>query len=328
MRLIGPFAPNATYSPYSANGSDILLHSKDSHVVKEVLRLVQDNMAKVGVVHYEVHSTSIEDIFLGLMALESNTLIEDEHEKSVSPSDEDPNDQPGYGLNLTSGRKTHPVSQSLTIFYKRCLIVRKSWLPPFLAVIIAVAGSCIPLFYLSNRVNTCQTTFSIVDPTPLYLGDSQFSSVGDLLTPGGEALVSPPNLTDALGPSVAEVPTVSIPNNSTFVQTILSNFMNLSLGGVSIDFNTDKALVAWQASPPGLTAPTMLNLASNILYNRALNVSGRAANLPSIIAADFQTLPFKNPGSLRALDWVAFYGAAMVVFSNFIFLLIINIINA
>ncbi|GJJ10065.1 hypothetical protein Clacol_004291 [Clathrus columnatus] len=321
LRNIRHIVPNASFSAYSAHGSDILLHSKDSDVVKEVLEIIQRDVMVLGVVHYEVHSTSVEDIFLDLMALESNTRIQDdepEKESTASASDENGlNRHQVSELKLTSGRKKHPLSQSLTIFYKRCLIFRKNWLPSLLAVLIAVAGSCIPLFFITGREETCKTTFSIVDPTPLYLGDSPFSSVADLFFPGNDALISPPNLAQSLGPSLAEVPFQPIPDNGTFVQEIMSNFMNLSLGGVSIDLKTNQALVAWQAAPPGLTAPTMLNLASNILYNRALNVSGRAANLPSIIAANYQSLPFKDPGTLDALKWVAFFGAAMGAFPAF-----------
>lgn len=310
--------PNATFSAYSAHGSDILLRSRDSDAVKDVLEVIQTNMTMLGVVHYEVHSTSVEDIFLDLMAFESHTRIEDEPDKSDdAASDESPSQPPAdSALKLTSGRKKHPLLQAFTIFYKRCLIFRKNWLPSLLAVIIAVAGSCIPLFFLSGRGETCQTTFSVVESSSLFLGDSPFSSAGDLFFPGNGALVSPPNLAQSLGPGLAEVPVVPIPNNNTFVQTILSNFMNLSLGGVSVDFNTNQALVAWQAAPPGLTGPTMLNLASNVLYNRALNTSGRAANLPSIIAANYQSLPFKDPGTLNALKWVAFFGATMVSLSR------------
>jgi ATP-binding cassette subfamily A (ABC1) protein 3 len=62
-------------------------------------------------------------------------------------------------LDLTPARPTSLLYQSLTIFYKRLLILRRSWLSPLLAVVIACCGACIPLFYMDGRVSTCAITF-------------------------------------------------------------------------------------------------------------------------------------------------------------------------
>jgi len=53
-------------------------------------------------------------------------------------------------LNLTPARPTSLLYQSLTLFYKRLLILRHSWLSPLLAVIVACCGACIPLFFMNN----------------------------------------------------------------------------------------------------------------------------------------------------------------------------------
>ena len=53
-------------------------------------------------------------------------------------------------LDLTPARPTSLLYQSLTLFYKRLLILRRSWLSPLLAVIVACCGACIPLFFMNN----------------------------------------------------------------------------------------------------------------------------------------------------------------------------------
>jgi hypothetical protein len=309
-------APHATlsYASQSNQAAEYALHSKDSQVVKQILETLQMERTRLGVVRYDIHGTSIEDIFLQLMAMEPGVQLQEMEkiQSKTSDADVDGFDHAPKKLSLTSSRKRSPWQQCLAIFYKRCLITRRSWLSPLLMVLIAVAGSCIPLFFMNGRQETCQTTFATADQVSLYIGDSPFSSAFSLALPDGRALVSPPGLTGALGISAAAVPVTNIPDNNTFISTVKGNFQNLSLGGVSMDFTTGQTLLAWQASPPGLTGPTMLNLASNLLYNRALNASGKAANLPSIIAANYQSFPAANPGTLFALKWVAFFGATMV----------------
>jgi hypothetical protein len=215
-------------------------------------------------------------------------------------------------LDLTSGRRKSPLAQSLTIFYKRCLITRRSWFSSLLTVVVAIAGACVPLFFISSRAETCTTRFKRTINNPLYLGDSQYSSVLNTQFPGGDALFSPPGLASTLGVSAAALHITPITDNNTFISTVQQNYRNLSLGGVSIDMNTGNTLFAWEGTSPGLTAPTLLNFASNVLYNRALNASGRAANQPSIITANYQSFPAVSAGTLSALKWVAFFGLTMV----------------
>ena len=315
LKRIQEIVPDATCSSSSTCGSTYCLHSKNSGVVKQVLEVLKTETKKLGIASYKIHGTSIEDIFLDLMSIEAGHESTEPGERNGSRGSDAPTatvqlDDPA--LQLTSGRKKSPLAQSLTIFYKRCLIIRRSWLSPVLAILIAVSGTCIPLFFMNNRAETCTTTFVPALNVPLYLGNSPYSSIGDSLVPGSQAIISPPNLVSLLGASILHVPVVSVPDNDTFMSTIQQNFLNLSLGGVSMDLNTRNTLLAWEATPPGLTGPTLLNLASNILYNQALNASGRGGNHPSIIAANYQSFPAINSGTLVALKWVAFFGATMV----------------
>ena len=128
--------------------------------------------------------------------------------------------------------------------------------------------------------------------------------------------MSPPNITSTLGPTADNLGVRNIPDNATFVSDIQQNFLNYSFGGISLDLSSGNSLVAWEATPPGVTGPTMLNLATNILYNRALNASGLGSSSPSLIYATLQSFPAIDGGTLFALKWTAFFGVAMVRVSS------------
>lgn len=79
------------------------------------------------------------------------------------------------------------------------------------------------------------------------------------------------------------------------------------------DLDADSSLFAWEASSPGYTGASMLNLVSNVLYNRALNTTGQGSDdVDPLIQSTLQTFPTANAGTLFALKWIAFFGAAMV----------------
>jgi len=280
--------------------------------VKHVLELIQGRKAELEIEGYQVHGTTIEDIFLQLMAKENQGVLEDlsgeptEEEKlekanSKAESSEDHVELSVLSrttatkpLTLTNSRKRSALSQSFTVLYKRLLILRRSWLSPLLTILVATCGATIPIFFMNGRdPDTCRRAFAAADSVQLYLGNSPYSSLVDLAipNPSGHLVVSPPGIIDSLGPSMQAVNVTNVQDNATFVSTIDSNFMNLSLGGLSFNPNTGESLIAWEGSPIGLTSSTILNLASNILYNRALNATGKGDGVPRIIAAAYQAFP-------------------------------------
>ncbi|KIJ66518.1 hypothetical protein HYDPIDRAFT_174588 [Hydnomerulius pinastri MD-312] len=321
---IRELAPQCTMSQASPTHAAYHLKSKDSTVVENVLQLLEDEGGQYRIASYDVLGTSIEDIFLDLMDRETRSGTPDSAEKSIHSSDGasgptvpdlvQPISVPPV-LALTDGRARSPFSQALTIFHKRALVARRSWLTPVLVVLIAVCGSCIPLFYLSGQAPSCTLKFKNETVIPLYWPDSPI----DLLAfgPSDKILTSPPDITSTLGRTAMYMNIENIANNATFVSTIQQDYLNISYGGISIDTQTGASLVAWEASPPGLTGPTMLNLATNILYNRALNASGDTAGTPSIILANYASFPPVAEGTLVDLKWIAFFGAAMAVFPAF-----------
>ncbi len=310
IRWIAPLAYTSSSAP---NEISYHLKLKDPSIVRKVLELVEDSRERHGIANYSVVGTSIEDIFLGLMH-DSSRPEDKELEKSDSSAA--PSlvhvPPPAAVLQLTDGRRRSPFGQALTIFHKRVLIARRSWLTPTLAVLVAVAGSCIPIFFLSNRTNqSCVTHFRTVPQTSLYLPASPLLLAVEMAA-DSPVLESPPGIIQTLGNPTQFLTTQNIPDNATFVQRIDQNFRNLSFGGVSIDQPSGRALFAWEATPPGLTGLVMLNLVSNLLYNTALNSTGRATTAPSVILANYQMFPGIAAGTIVALKWVAFFGAAMV----------------
>lgn len=308
---IRKIAPHTSVSSSSPHQTSYHLKEKDPAIVQKVLQVVEDEREAHFVASYSVLGTSIEDIFLDLMHDDSRSSEEIEKlDDSSTPTPSLPTAP--LSLHLTNGRKRSPLSQAFTIFHKRFLIARRSWLTPFLTVLVAIAGSCIPLFFLSDRPQTCVTTFRNVSSTPLFLPSSPLLLLNALSDTPSQVLASPPGIVSTLGQSTAFLPVENLPDNTTFVNTIQQTFLNQSFGGVSIDPQTRSTIFAWEATPPGLTGLIMLNLASNILYNSALNATGQAGANASLITANYQTFPGIGGGTLIALKWVAFFGAAMV----------------
>ncbi|KAF7340910.1 hypothetical protein MSAN_02075900 [Mycena sanguinolenta] len=344
LQHIRTLAPHALMSLASPHQPLYHLKSKDTTVVDQVLQLLDRESEKYNIASYDVLGTSIEDIFLELMRKEDTSENREstegtgEAEKSSSASVDE---SKPVALNLATGRATSPLQQALTIFYKRSLILRRSWLTPLLAVIVAIAGSAIPLVFISGRSESCVKTLDIPDTdiflfpplSPLsafYLGPQSrvldsppgiIDSLGNLTALSGIALAnltSSVNSTD-LGNTTALQPfsVLDLADNATFVSTIQQNFQNITTGGVSFDAASGDILVAWEATAPGLMGPTMLSLASNILLNHALNTSGRAGPVPSLILPTYESFPPVDAGTLFALKWIAFFCAVMSVFPAF-----------
>lgn len=330
---IRPLVPDAHVTSDTSGVAAYHLNAKDPATVHQVLEVMEAESKAGALSSYSVLSTSIEDIFLGLMHANDDAKLE----KSLRSSSETPSaiasehdqvekttgtalmpvlshGEPTPTLELTTGRKRPPLTQAFTIFHKRVMIARRSWLTPLLAVLVAIGGSCVPLFFIAGRPRpTCVQTYGTAIPIPLYAPESPIVLADANYTiPGEQILQSPPGLLSSLGPTMAMLPTRNISDNATFISTINQNFQNLSLGGISMDTASGATLFAWEATPPGYTGLVMLNLATNLVYNHALNGSRADAALPRVIATNFQNLVGFNAGTLVALKWLAFYGAAMV----------------
>lgn len=332
LERIQPLVPNLHVTFDTSGVATYHLNAKDPGTVYQVLEIMEAESKAGTLGSYSVLSTSIEDIFLGLMHADDDKKLEtslrsssetpsaavSEHDKVEKTTGPALMPVPSHGdrhiLELTTGRKRPPLTQAFTIFHKRVMIARRSWLTPLLAVLVAIGGSCVPLFFIAGRPRpTCVQTYHIATSIPLYAPESPIVLAGaNYTTPGEQILQSPPGLLSSLGPTMATLPTRNISDNATFISTINQNFLNLSLGGISMDTESGATLFAWEATPPGYTGLVMLNLATNLAYNYALNGSNSDASSPRVIATNFQNLVGFNAGTLVALKWLAFYGAAMV----------------
>ena len=308
IRTIAPQTYVTMPSPYQVCYH---LKARDAEVVHQVLELLDDEKNRHAIASYDILGTTIEDIFLDLMS--KNETPDDSEillEGAISSSLESKSTT--TIADLPTGRPVSPFRQAFTIFYKRSLILRRSWLAPLLTVTIAVAGATIPLVFISGEPASCAVRFRNVTPVSLYL---PLSSIPFTLESSSSVVTSPPNITDTLGNSTEFFSITNVPDNATFVSFISQNFRNLSLGGVSLDPNTGASLIAWEATPPGRTGLSMLNLATNLLYTRALNMSGNASRIPTLIRANYATFPPVDTSILVSLRWIIIFGAAMVSWS-------------
>ncbi|KAK0209024.1 hypothetical protein DFS33DRAFT_1372220 [Desarmillaria ectypa] len=304
--------PSAYLSTLAPNQVSYHLKSKDSSDVERVLQILENEKDVWNIASYNVTGTTIEDIFLDLMAKNDPQAFDEKYTHHSMSSSFCVEDLPS--LQLSNGRRMSPLQQAKTIFVKRTLIARRSWLVPALSVLVAVAASTISLVFIRDLQPSCVKTFSNSTNIPLYLPISPMASAISL---GAQVMNTPPGLISTLGNNTFSLSAADILDNSTFVDTIRQNYRALALGGVSMNLSTGSSLLAWEATQPGLTGTAMLNLVSNILFNNALNSTGQSASFPTIIQASYESFPAIAAGTFFALKWVAFFGAAMSVYPAF-----------
>lgn len=303
------------------------LKTRDVVVVQQVLQLLDTETGTHGILSYDILGTTIEDIFLDLMSKNKPPDSDEQEEEKdsrdtlqvVPPSSK--SDSPG--MVLASGRPVSPFRQAFTIFHKRVLIARRSWLTPLLAILVAVAGSTVPLVLMNGRRANCTRRLDSSFSVPLFLPDSPVVPFFSL-NPSSRVLTSPPGIAMTLGDSTQYLRVTDVTDNTSFVNDITQNYRNFSLGGISLDLSTGNSLIAWESTPPGLNAPALLNLVSNIFYNRALNSTGNSARTPTIIRAAYEAFPGFAAGAPSSFKWLEFYGAVMVRFSSCMQLIVIN----
>ncbi|TFK24250.1 nod factor export ATP-binding protein I [Coprinopsis marcescibilis] len=313
-------APEAHTSSPSLSQCSYHLKSKDPAVVQQVLDLLERESSDYSVTSYDILGTTIEDIFLDLMAQNGLPLLGDSNEAVVERASSTGSKSPVNGddpnsLRLANGRPRSPFSQALTIFHKRVMIAKRAWLTPTLTILVAVAGTCIPLVFIAGKSQSCVRRFRTVNAIPLYAA-SPIYAFNDQSTP---ILAQPPGITQILGQSTAFIQTLNITDNNAFINEIRQNYRNITPGGVSLNVDTNEALIAWEARPPGFSGSMLLNLASNLLYNRALEASGGAlaGDVPKLIQARYSPLPGIAAGTLISLRWIVFFGAIMAVYPAF-----------
>lgn len=331
FRRIAPHTQASSPSP-----SQVVYHlkSKDPKVVQQLLELLDEGDSSHGVVSYDVLGTTIEDIFLDLMVKNNIEAADSASEKGMSSSLSNeketvskgnlaPGTEVDSSLNLVNGRPVSPLRQAYTIFQKRLLISRRSWLTPILTIGIALAGACIPLIFIHGRSQSCSRPLRRIRPVPLFLPTAVYVPQRSL--PESALVVSPPGLIDTIiAPYAQQLSNLgvtfqyrNVSDRAAFGNEIQQNHRQMTTGGISLDMDTNEALFAWEASPPGHMGLGMLNLVSNILYGRALASSGITATSPVLITPSYAPFPARAAGTLISLKWLIFFGAVMAVYPAF-----------
>ncbi|KAF7302856.1 hypothetical protein MKEN_01247800 [Mycena kentingensis (nom. inval.)] len=340
LRAVQRVAPATRMSLAAAHQPLYHLKAKDPAVVNDVLRLLDAEKEKFGVASYDVLGTSIEDIFLALMKKEDIT----EKGKEKDEADSDLGAYPPSAsktLNLASGRATSPLRQALTIFHKRCMVLRRSWLSPLIGLAIVLCGAIIPLVLIKTRPRSCTPAAFAEEEDSLtrrYLNIAPFGNQAhakrQFSYPQGPALlVAPAILGDAMnilgntsyGYSSFGFEATPVADNATFVSRITNEYENIAAGGLSVDLVTGQALIAYEASPGSYVGKQLLRLTSTILLNLPTiqsslasgNVSGLANVDPTFFTLNYNTFPVVNAGTLIALKWLVFYGGVMAIFPAF-----------
>ncbi len=310
IRVIAPDTyvtkPSPTVSVYH-------LKTRDSRIVGEVLHMLEQEEQQDRIQSYDILATTIEDIFLDLMNKEQSP-VKHEHVKSLSASSSLDNlssvtlVKSTPIMQLPSGKGVNPYRQAFTIFHKRMLIARRGWLAPFLAVLIAVTGATIPLTFTTGLDQRCIPQPANITAIPLFLPDAPFAKANVSQNSFPNMLVSPPFLLAGFGNLTSDLTIDNAADDAIFTDNIRAERHNLALGGISLN-EDGSSTVAWEASPPGIRAPAMLNMASNILLERATNTSNQQ---PLMIAANYGAFSKVLSATLMYLRWIFFFGGVMV----------------
>ncbi|PPQ79372.1 hypothetical protein CVT25_002642 [Psilocybe cyanescens] len=317
MQAIQEIVPQAYASNISPHLVCYHLKTRDTDTVTRVLELLDCVKGLGKISSYDLMGTTIEDVFLNVMNENQITGKASFDSSSAGTLAEPLEKFSAASMDLPSGRPVSSIRQAVTIFHKRCLIARRSWLTPLLSVLVAVAGSCIPLLMINGREQLCTPPLGdIVPPTPLYLPFSPLLMKVANVSPAESIYASPPGIVSTLGRSTDVLQVTYLSDNVTFVDAF-TNSRSISIGGVSINQSTGESLIAWEATQPGYKGLTTLNLASNILLNRALNSSGNAAPVPTLIQGQYIMFNKLTAATLVYLKWMFFFGAVMAVYPAF-----------
>ena len=334
VQSIRRFMPDST-TQESHGRSRITTGTTDLTTIRRAL----SEMAKSEVVSrstYHINGATLEEVFLDL-----NRQSGDEDAGSLSsrsdpintgsaptltpkgvdepPGEKDleslPVDRPETRpLHLTAGHKPSyllaiPVD-AWTIVRKRLVILRRAWLLPLIAVIIAIAAACIPLFFLKDRNQTCELVIDEGRLQTLTYPKSYYPFV--YTTP----LLSPASVFQNLtfGTRAPDL----VPSNQSFVDQFAANITNNTFGGISLALppTTEQSLFAWEGSFLTNKGPSLLNLLNNILFDSVDPPSSTADSFR--ITLNFQYFPSPDFGSTaQAFKWIAFFGLGLAVWPAF-----------
>lgn len=301
------------------------LNEKDTNIVQQALKLLDQHQSSNRVVNYDIIGTTIEDVFLGLMSdkgktskagandlnvvMDNNGVMDSESENTSTHSN-----RPTL---LASGRPVSVFHQALTIFYKRLLVLRRSWLPPLIALGIAIGGHLAGLSFIYSPSTSCSELGSASKLTMWYDPPISMEVITfDWLKWGGpeQFVTSPPDLLTSAGVDITGLNFSSIENLEEFSRYVRLNSQNLTYGGLAIDPDSLESLLVLQV----FAGETYLSFSSNYIYNKAMIKSATGGNTSTMGRIQMSTGILTSGtievmgASTDSLPWAAFFGAAMV----------------
>ncbi|KAL1409650.1 hypothetical protein Q8F55_003646 [Vanrija albida] len=195
-----------------------------------------------------------------------------------------------------------------TIFLKRLMVLRRSWLLTVIGVILVIGFSCVPLFFMKDRVQTCENEVEVEIlqrlsyPQSLY----PYRYTPPLLSVGDAVLG---NWTNSSLPFVKRVD-----SNATLVSTITNNIKNQTFGGLSLTaLPSTNQLVAFESTPLRMKGLSALNLFSNSVYQQL-----RPAANAFRINLNFQWIPAPSFASTaQVFKWIGFFGIGIAFWPAF-----------
>ncbi|KAF8167282.1 hypothetical protein B0H34DRAFT_792024 [Crassisporium funariophilum] len=308
LQAIQSTIPDAWYTAIDDQHVSYHLKTRDTVLIAKAIRLVEEIKVQSSILSYDVLGTTIEDIFLDL--LQQDELEHASGKETSAPTLKLDN------LNLSNGRSLSPMVQALTVFHKRVLISRRSWLVPLLALAVAILGATWPMRFIKDGVTGCGRRALRVSETALSLFPPRIYN----------SIAAPPSLAATFNATFPELfyfniytnetvnPFQTLPDEAAFTEYITTNlYKYTNEGGSFMDFDANRFIVAYQIHPLSLQ---LFSLASNLFYNRALNSSTSPSGSRRIIAS-YGMLPPMSVETLFSLRWLVIFGAAMSVFPAF-----------
>ncbi|KAF4611653.1 hypothetical protein D9613_004331 [Agrocybe pediades] len=328
LQDIRRLAPKTYVTNPSSSEACFHLRTRDSTVVEAALNMMDAHHRAERILSYDILGPTIEDVFLSVMndrdtskrrSIESFGPGLDPDSMPVDEIAYSPLLESSVGLGLTDGRSVSPFRQAFTVFHKRALIAKRAYMTPLLAIAVAVMGACVPLVFIKGQEQPCTFKPQIPTALPLFLPASPPLLNSTMLGGPAHVVDSPPGLLYPLDQVFTVTDTA---DNTSFVNMISANFRSISTGGVSVNEDTGESLFAWEATVPGVKGASMLNLASNALYSRALNMSSSnplEEETPSVdvIFSNYTNMQRVASATLVYLKWLFFFGAVMAVYPAF-----------
>lgn len=125
-------APDVYLTTPSPNQLSLHLQTKEAAKVEAVLSILDRQKKQLDISSYDISGTSFEDVFMKLVS--EPPAYADVPNTPILPAT-------SGQVDLADGQQVSPLTQAFTIFHKRCLVARRSWLYPLLAVGMPVFGS-------------------------------------------------------------------------------------------------------------------------------------------------------------------------------------------